>query len=78
MTKLFQLFVVSRQSRPNSSINYFLNYFDNLGRSRHCMIVRQIMNGIDFVAIADMCGISNTQVELLYYYLIIQCAIAVF
>ena len=36
---------------------------------RHYMITQRIMSGVDFRAIADMCGTSITQIERTYYHL---------
>jgi len=36
---------------------------------RHYMITQRIMSGVDFRAIADMCGTSITQIERVYYHL---------
>ena len=36
---------------------------------RHYMITQRIMSGLDFRAIADMCGTSITQIERVYYHL---------
>ena len=36
---------------------------------RHYMITQRIMSGLDFRAIADMCGTSTTQIERVYYHL---------
>ena len=36
---------------------------------RHYMITQRIMSGLDFHAIADMCGTSITQIERTYYHL---------
>ena len=36
---------------------------------RHYMITQRIMSGLDFLAIADMCGTSITQIEHTYYHL---------
>ena len=36
---------------------------------RHYMITQRIMSGLDFRAIADMCGTSITQIERTYYHL---------
>ena len=33
------------------------------------MITQRIMSGLDFRAIADMCGTSITQIERTYYHL---------
>ena len=33
------------------------------------MITQRIMSGVDFPAIADMCGTSITQIERTYYHL---------
>ena len=36
---------------------------------RHYMITQRTMSGVDFRAIADMCGTSITQIERVYYHL---------
>ena len=36
---------------------------------RHYMITQRIMSGLDFRAIADMCGTSISQIERTYYHL---------
>ena len=36
---------------------------------RHFMITQRIMSGLDFKAVADMCGTSVTQIEKTYYHL---------
>ena len=36
---------------------------------RHFMITQRIMSGVNFPAIADMCGTSITQIERTYYHL---------
>jgi len=36
---------------------------------RHFMITQRIMSGLDFKAVADMCGTSITQIEKTYYHL---------
>ncbi len=36
---------------------------------RHYMITQRIMSGLDFRAIADMCGTSITQIERTHYHL---------
>ena len=36
---------------------------------RHYMITHRIMSGVDFRAIADMCGTSISQTERTYYHL---------
>ena len=43
---------------------------DNISYSlRQYMIMQRIMSGVDFRAIADMCGTSITQIERTYYHL---------
>ena len=43
---------------------------DNISYSlRQYMIMQRIMSGVDFRAIADMCGTSITQIEGVYYHL---------